>query len=213
MDTLYNAIKNGTCLVYSFGLADNWDFEIFMAEQRAQGDYRNSRVERIFTPPTEAESLVVAEHLRTLQGLCSSVAVENGCIVQYVHHARFPKMQNDRRSLIAMRNSVASVLLERIKRLSRRCFQEVADASEARFQMNYMNGLALYGTSLQFSDNLQAQVGSRRKAMCERKPLRRADLFYDMKISTAGHLCIYVFRCRCWQALPKSCRTARTSHR
>lgn len=32
MDNLYNAILNGTCLVYSFGLADNWDFEIFMAE-------------------------------------------------------------------------------------------------------------------------------------------------------------------------------------
>ena len=32
MDTLYNAIHNDTCLVYSFGLADDWDFEIFMAK-------------------------------------------------------------------------------------------------------------------------------------------------------------------------------------
>jgi hypothetical protein len=32
MDTLYNAIQNGTCLVYSFGLGDDWDFEILMAE-------------------------------------------------------------------------------------------------------------------------------------------------------------------------------------
>ena len=31
MDTLYEAVENGTCLVYSFGLADDWDFEISMA--------------------------------------------------------------------------------------------------------------------------------------------------------------------------------------
>ena len=37
MDNLYNAIQNGTCLVYSFGLADDWDFEIFMAKL---GKYR-----------------------------------------------------------------------------------------------------------------------------------------------------------------------------
>ena len=31
MDTVYEAVENGTCLVYSFGLADDWDFEISMA--------------------------------------------------------------------------------------------------------------------------------------------------------------------------------------
>ena len=134
------------------------EFEIFMKEQKSEGDYRNRRVEHMFTPPTEAERLVVAKCLQNLRDLCYSVAVENGVIVQYVQHARFPKFQNDRRSLIAMRNSVASVLLERIKRLSRGCFKEVSATSAARLQLNYMNGLALYGTSLQFSDNLQAQV-------------------------------------------------------
>ena len=134
-------------------------FENLMEEQQAQGGYCKSKVERIFTPPTEAESLVVAKYLHNLKDLCYSVAVENEVIVQYIQHARFPKVQNDRRSLIAMRNSVASVLLERIKRLSRGCFQEGVAASAARLQMNYMNGLALYATSLQFSDNLQSQVG------------------------------------------------------
>ena len=32
MDGLYKAVQNQTCLVYSFGLADDWDFEVFMAE-------------------------------------------------------------------------------------------------------------------------------------------------------------------------------------
>ena len=31
IDRLYPALQNGTCLVYSFGLADDWDFEIWMA--------------------------------------------------------------------------------------------------------------------------------------------------------------------------------------
>ena len=144
------------------------DFEVLTRERQGTGtDYRNSRVERIFTPPTECERLVVAGHLRHLNELCFSVAVENAVITQYVEKARFPQRvsddgaDRDRRCLIAMRNSVAGVLLERIKRLSRGCFREGSAASApaaARLQMNYMNGLALYGTSLQFSDNLQAQV-------------------------------------------------------
>ena len=140
------------------------DFEVLTRERQGTGtDYRNSRVERIFTPPTECERLVVAGHLRHLNELCFSVAVENAVITQYVEKARFPQRVSDdgadRRCLIAMRNSVAGVLLERIKRLSRGCFREGSTASAAaRLQMNYMNGLALYGTSLQFSDNLQAQV-------------------------------------------------------
>ena len=32
MEKLYPFIKNDNCLVYSFGLADDWDFEILMAE-------------------------------------------------------------------------------------------------------------------------------------------------------------------------------------
>ena len=32
MDNLYKAIEQKNCLIYSFGLADDWDFEIFMAE-------------------------------------------------------------------------------------------------------------------------------------------------------------------------------------
>ena len=31
MDFLYEALNNGSCLIYSFGLADDWDFEIKMA--------------------------------------------------------------------------------------------------------------------------------------------------------------------------------------
>ena len=32
MDGIYKALKNQTCLIYSFGLCDDWDFEIFLAE-------------------------------------------------------------------------------------------------------------------------------------------------------------------------------------
>ena len=32
MDGIYKSIKNQNCLVYSFGLSDNWDFEVFMAQ-------------------------------------------------------------------------------------------------------------------------------------------------------------------------------------
>ena len=31
MDGIYKALKNQTCLIYSFGLCDDWDFEIFLA--------------------------------------------------------------------------------------------------------------------------------------------------------------------------------------
>ena len=31
MEKLYSAIQNGSCLIYSFGLADNWDFEVALA--------------------------------------------------------------------------------------------------------------------------------------------------------------------------------------
>ena len=59
-----------------------------------------------------------------------------------------------------MRDTTAAVLLERIRRLSRGCFrfEQMGEGSVRALQMNYMNGLALYGTSLQFSDNFQAQV-------------------------------------------------------
>ena len=32
MDGLYKSVQNQTCLVYSFGLGNDWDFELFMAE-------------------------------------------------------------------------------------------------------------------------------------------------------------------------------------
>ena len=31
MDGIFKAIQNRTCLVYLFGLSDNWDFEVMMA--------------------------------------------------------------------------------------------------------------------------------------------------------------------------------------
>ena len=32
MENLYEAIQNGSCLIYSFGLADDWDFEVTLAK-------------------------------------------------------------------------------------------------------------------------------------------------------------------------------------
>ena len=32
MEKLYEAIQNGSCLIYSFGLADDWDFEVTLAQ-------------------------------------------------------------------------------------------------------------------------------------------------------------------------------------
>ena len=32
MEKLYEAIQNGSCLIYSFGLADDWDFEVTLAK-------------------------------------------------------------------------------------------------------------------------------------------------------------------------------------
>mgnify|MGYP001207647396 FL=1 len=31
MENLYRDLQNNTCLVYSFGLQDDWDFDVFMA--------------------------------------------------------------------------------------------------------------------------------------------------------------------------------------
>ena len=32
MEKLYEEIQNGSCLIYSFGLADDWDFEVTLAQ-------------------------------------------------------------------------------------------------------------------------------------------------------------------------------------
>ena len=32
MDVIYKALKDDSCLIYSFGLSENWDFEIAMAQ-------------------------------------------------------------------------------------------------------------------------------------------------------------------------------------
>ena len=39
MDGLYKAVQNQTCLVYSFGLANDWNFEVFMAELGMYNSY------------------------------------------------------------------------------------------------------------------------------------------------------------------------------
>ena len=45
MDGLYKAVQNQTCLVYSFGLADDWNFEVFMAELGMYNSYSQGSTE------------------------------------------------------------------------------------------------------------------------------------------------------------------------
>ena len=45
MDGLYKAVQNQTCLVYSFGLANDWNFEVFMAELGMYNSYSQGSTE------------------------------------------------------------------------------------------------------------------------------------------------------------------------
>ena len=45
MDGLYKAVQNQTCLVYSFGLANDWNFEVFMAELGMYNSYSQESTE------------------------------------------------------------------------------------------------------------------------------------------------------------------------
>ena len=52
MDIIYEALKNDSCLIYSFGLSDNWDFEIAMAELgKGAFTYYVSTFLELFDPP------------------------------------------------------------------------------------------------------------------------------------------------------------------
>ena len=45
MDGLYKAVQNQTCLVYSFGLANDWNFEVLMAELGMYNSYSQGSTE------------------------------------------------------------------------------------------------------------------------------------------------------------------------
>ena len=59
-------------------------------EEEDQEDYRRTKMERMFAPPTENETVVVSKYLRNLKDICFSVGVENDVIAQYILHERHP---------------------------------------------------------------------------------------------------------------------------
>ena len=61
-----------------------------LQEEEDQEDYRRSKVERMFAPTTENETVVVSKYLRNLKDICFSVAVDNDVIAQYIRHQRHP---------------------------------------------------------------------------------------------------------------------------